>query len=68
MEETLVVGEVKSLITDSAQTDMSNISGKLPGHLNLPDGSNFPSNSRKSLEWAQIQHTLYITHTYMIST
>lgn len=36
MEETVVVGEVKSLITDSAQTDMSNISGKLPGHLNLP--------------------------------
>ena len=67
MEETLVVGEVKSLITDSAQTDMSNISGKLPGHLNPPDGSNFPSNSRKSLlEWAQIQHALYITHTYIM--
>ena len=36
MKETLVVGEVKSLITDSAQTDMSNLSRKLPGHLNLP--------------------------------
>ena len=31
----LGIGEVKSVITDSTQTDMSDLSKKLPGHLNL---------------------------------